>query len=496
MVDIFLSYAPEDHDIASELGLLLERAGFSVWHDSPSTLAAESADPHLVASRIALILLSEHSTPNGLALETAKAAGWPGAKIPVLIRAVDLPLPWRNLHCMDLTHWNGSASSPDFRSLVTYLQRLVASTAPYAEEIARPAPSAGLWERIAGAVNSFVRRTPSRAIEASIEPPSAPATAPAHEPLPASGPPPAEPAPQPIHLPRSKPPASAADALSDPVLMGIAAPRESAPGQSFTASFAAYIEAARESVQRKLSDLGEEGDRVVLDLTPDREPRWRIGAPVTVRVTGEHLQAQPAERSFEWNGRENLASFAVRVADDAPQGTTVLAFHVELGPLPIAYVPVRLRIGAPAPVAEPQRIEVRSPSSAFASYSSQDGELVARSLSALAHWAPRLDIFQDCLDLTPNETFKPQLAAEIAKRDVFLLFWSRHACASPWVNWEYQTARAEKGLDAILPMPLEDPAIVQPPPEFADRHLRDRFMIAGYGLAAIKKQAADAQPGK
>jgi hypothetical protein len=279
-------------------------------------------------------------------------------------------------------------------------------------------------------------------------------------------------------------------------MMGIAAPRESAPGQSFTTTFAAYVEAARESVQRKLSDLGEEGDRVVLDLTPDRDARWRIGAPVTVRVTGEHLVFQPAERSFEWNGRENLASFAVRVADDAPQGTIVLAFHVQLGPVPIAYIPVRLRIGEDAAKGEPQRTEVRTPSSAFASYSSQDGELVARSLSALAHWAPRVDIFQDCLDLTPNETFKPQLAAEIAKRDVFLLFWSRHASASPWVNWEYQTARTQKGLDAILPMPLEDPAIAQPPPEFADRHMRDRFMIAGYGLAAIRKLASDAQPAK
>jgi hypothetical protein len=45
-------------------------------------------------------------------------------------------------------------------------------------------------------------------------------------------------------------------------------------------------------------------------------------------------------------------------------------------------------------------------------------------------------------------------------------------------------------LDAILPMPLEDPAIAPPPPELADRHLRDRFMLAGYGLAKIRDEAA------
>jgi hypothetical protein len=70
--------------------------------------------------------------------------------------------------------------------------------------------------------------------------------------------------------------------------------------------------------------------------------------------------------------------------------------------------------------------------------------------------ARTLDIFQDCLDLTPNEAFKPQLEVQIGKRDVFLLFWSRHARDSRWVLWEFETARAKRGMDAILPMPLED----------------------------------------
>jgi hypothetical protein len=38
-------------------------------------------------------------------------------------------------------------------------------------------------------------------------------------------------------------------------------------------------------------------------------------------------------------------------------------------------------------------------------------------------------------------------------------------------------------------MPLEDPAIAPPPPEFADLHLRDRFMLAGYALAKVREEA-------
>jgi hypothetical protein len=113
---------------------------------------------------------------------------------------------------------------------------------------------------------------------------------------------------------------------------------------------------------------------------------------------------------------------------------------------------------------------VRAPSSAFASYCSKDAEAVSRSLS------------------TPNEGFKARLAAEIAARDVFLLFWSRNARASTWVLWEFETARVKPGLNAILPMPLEDPKLVPPPPGFEDKHLRDRFMIAGYGLKKITEE--------
>ena len=62
--------------------------------------------------------------------------------------------------------------------------------------------------------------------------------------------------------------------------------------------------------------------------------------------------------------------------------------------------------------------------------------------------------------MRPGENFKPQLADQIAAREVFLLFWSRHAAASPWVRWEYATALERKGArDSILPMPLEDSAI-------------------------------------
>ena len=269
------------------------------------------------------------------------------------------------------------------------------------------------------------------------------------------------------------------------VLLAASAPRSCSAGAEFSAALVAYVEQARASALKKLADLGETGDRRVDDVAAGA---WRTGAPVTVRLSGEGATVAPTEVRFDWSGRENLAAFSVRVGA-TPRDAVVLSFQVLVADVLVAFVPMRVSLAASTDAKATQRVQSTMPSSAFASYSSQDAERVTQRLSTLARWAPGLDIFQDCLDLTPGETFKPQLESQIARRDVFLLFWSRKAALSPWVRWEYTTALQRKGVQAILPMPLEDPAIAPPPPELADRHQRDRFMLAGYGLAKVREEA-------
>jgi hypothetical protein len=277
---------------------------------------------------------------------------------------------------------------------------------------------------------------------------------------------------------------------TEPVLMGVTAPRSCLPGQQFNAVLAAYVEAARASAQAKLERLGGAGAVPLMDIPPDRQSGWIVGAPVTVRVTASHADVEPAERTFEWNGRENLAAFTVRVHDNAPGAELDLCFHVALANVPIASIPMPVALGARAANETPRIESIRTARSAFASYSSKDAQTVGYCLSSLTRWSPGLAIFQDCLDLKANESFKPQLANEIKSSDVFMLFWSRNALASPWVRWEYDTARQAKGLAAVIPMPLEDPKIAPPPPEFDDAHMRDRFMVARYALAKIDEVAA------
>ena len=82
-----------------------------------------------------------------------------------------------------------------------------------------------------------------------------------------------------------------------------------------------------------------------------------------------------------------------------------------------------------------------------------------------------------CLDLRPGEEWKPALEREIHKRQLFFLFWSEHAKASPWVDWEWRTALHDKGIDAIALRPLQPMDQAPPPAELMKFHAEDPIMI-------------------
>lgn len=283
---------------------------------------------------------------------------------------------------------------------------------------------------------------------------------------------------------------STAHASNEPVLLAASAPRRCATGSAFVAALAAYAPAARATALEQLASLGEPDDRRVTDVDANH---WRLGAPVTVRLCAADAMVEPAEHRFAWGGRSHLSAFTV-TAQPGMGGVLMLQFEVFVAGVPVAHLPLRVQVQVGAAGDDDmgeasQQAQGRVPRTAFASYASDDAGLVAQRLSTLVHWAPGLDIFQDCLDLAPREAFKPQLERQIAARDVFLLFWSRSAAASRWVRWELEKAFLHKDSDAILPMPLEDPAIAPPPLELSGRHLRDRFLIAGYALARIQEEA-------
>lgn len=267
-----------------------------------------------------------------------------------------------------------------------------------------------------------------------------------------------------------------------PILLGVSAPCDTSPKATFTARFVAYVESRQEAVKERLNQLDREaggGIQTIVGLPPERQGRWLVGTPVTVRLSGEFVKVEPATHSFEWNGFENIVSFMVSVDRNAPRVSTQLCFEAFIAGIPIASIPINITI---KPRNETQRVGAvtaigRPLCSAFASYSSKDSKHVGLQLSALKRWDPGADVFVDCLDLTPNEDWKHELERVIPSKETFLLFWSVNARSSPSVAWELEHARMSKGIGWIRPMPIDDPEIA-PPPEFL-QHLqfRDKYLI-------------------
>jgi hypothetical protein len=277
---------------------------------------------------------------------------------------------------------------------------------------------------------------------------------------------------------------------SRPVLLGVSAPRAVGPGQAFTAVFAAYIQEAEAAVRQQMMEMSGAtlaATRTLLGLAPAGRSRWAVGTPVLVRITGDHIVAQPASISFEWNGERNEVAFLVRVNAAAPKGTTHLCFEAFIGAVPVAFVPVPMHIGEVRGDAAPETVTASPFSTAFASYASGDAAQVTLGVSWLKRWDAGLDVFLDCLDLNPNERWQRELESVIPARDVFLLFWSVRAMNSPWVRWELQTAWRCKPR-AIRPMPLDDPEIAPPPEELKDLQFRDRYLVARQAFLGLALQ--------
>src|SRR5262249_32536276 len=239
-------------------------------------------------------------------------------------------------------------------------------------------------------------------------------------------------------------------AHTEDVLLGASAPRHARPGQRFVARFVAYAKGLETHVKEQLERLSPRADSH-LGL---RRCCWRPGTLVKVILHGDCLQVSSPEEEFTWLGESNLVDFDVELSADARETATVLKFDVFIDGFLLAKIRLDLEI-APGTDAQTRSVSKTEPSrTAFASYASQDRDRVLDRVAAIRICAG-VDVFLDCLSLTPGEEWKSKIRQEILNRDVFLLFWSSHAKRSQWVTWEWQTAIQEKGISGIQLHPLE-----------------------------------------
>ena len=129
-----------------------------------------------------------------------------------------------------------------------------------------------------------------------------------------------------------------------------------------------------------------------------------------------------------------------------------------------------------SPAAELIRFERRDILSAFMSYAHMDRHDVMLIIQGIKKVRPDLKLFVDVESLRSGTNWEKAVKAEIDRRDMFFLCWSRNARDSSEVGKEWRYALDTKGIDSIEPIPLEPPEMCPPPAELSGKHFNDKYM--------------------
>lgn len=174
---------------------------------------------------------------------------------------------------------------------------------------------------------------------------------------------------------------------------------------------------------------------------------------------------EPIETLY-WNGRYSDCSFIIEVPADFPKSQIRLTARIYYKQSLLQKIPMIIDISDSSHTYHPN--DQKSGTSAFISYAHEDLEKVTGRIQGMLIRDPDYNLFLDIKDMKKSERFEPRLYAEIEKRDLFYLFWSRNAAASDWVAKELEHALKTKGKDAIELIPLELPDICPPPKGLED----------------------------
>jgi HEAT repeat protein len=263
----------------------------------------------------------------------------------------------------------------------------------------------------------------------------------------------------------------------DDVRFSAVVPNVVAPGEAFLVDFWAHLhELNEEIVSRSRAAHGNRGLRVA-----SRGPvKLARDTAMSVRMSIPDFGMNDLADVVIWTGKSGNTSFAVTAPPTATPGTHVASFGVFVGPLLISRLYFEIQVAAAevsqrSPMHQCMReIRIRS---AFASYATEDRNEVLARLQGMLKIIPDLDVFLDVLALRSGENWRERIREAISSYDIFYLFWSIAASRSPWVENEWRTALAMRGLDYIDPVPLQPPDVAPPPLELATLHFSDWSLV-------------------
>ena len=242
--------------------------------------------------------------------------------------------------------------------------------------------------------------------------------------------------------------------------------------------------------RREVDALLEQADR------PMRETKagvLQVQRNKTIRVvlTSPDVEIADGEEQRVWQGGYLDFSFAVLLPAQYRKRQVLFQAQVYIDDV----FATRLTFTADCVSPLEQRLQVlrQDVLSAFVSYASEDRAWVLTAVEGMKKVRADLDVFLDVESLRSGDNWESRLYAEIDRRDVLYLFWSRAARQSPWVDREWRYAMDQKGLEAIEPVPMEPPDICPPPKELESKHFNDSTL---YIINAEKRRLKTGSSGK
>ena len=256
----------------------------------------------------------------------------------------------------------------------------------------------------------------------------------------------------------------------DNVQFTVYRPQVVAPAKWYDLVAAAHLDAARpeadpaepsplDRVRRKAEAiLGDRFDDYA-PLTQDALQGVPQGSELTFAFEMPGVEFNPARVSFGWWEDEHTVQVRLRASPTLEGKTARGRMTVFLGAIILADVPFSLRVdssrAADRPRLEPEREAVRRYRRIFASYSHRDLPIVEQFEAFVEATGDRY--LRDHKVLRAGEAWDDRLLELIAEADVFQLFWSRNALASPHVRREWEHALSLGRENFIRPVYWESP---------------------------------------
>lgn len=256
----------------------------------------------------------------------------------------------------------------------------------------------------------------------------------------------------------------------DRVHFSVSAPRSVQRGAAFVVAIWAHLGHQHKELLERIRETSAPGTALVGSKGPVQVSR---GVVLSVLLHIDGMSIPFPSDTILWEGEIGNASFPVTAPPDAGEGSHPGTATLYINQIQIARIHFVLEVGSHAHQSEETPHSIRFFHSGFASYASPDRDEVLGRIQGMQKIAPDLNIFLDVASLRSGADWEKRLSHAISKSDVFYLFWSAAAKASPWVEREWRCALTTKGFDFIDPVPLVSPDEVAPPEELSGKHFND-----------------------